>query len=73
MYVGGVVTDAHCCCQNSPESLLRSALQGKGYSKGSGMQQLQNGITIIQSPNSIIKAADDDLRRAIFVNEQVCY
>ena len=33
--------------QDTAESLLRSALQGTGYTKGSVPQQLQNGITII--------------------------
>ncbi|XP_055923489.1 probable basic-leucine zipper transcription factor D [Eupeodes corollae] len=48
--------------QNSAESLLRSALQGKGYSKG---LHLQNGITLL--PPSSVK--DEELRRALFHSE----
>lgn len=52
--------------QDSPESLLRSALQGKGYSKG---LQLQNGITVLP-PHSAVKS-DEELRRALFSSDQV--
>ncbi|XP_055857007.1 ichor [Episyrphus balteatus] len=49
--------------QNSAESLLRSALQGKGYSKG---LHLQNGITLLP-PSPSVK--DEELRRALFHSE----
>lgn len=53
--------------QETPESLLRSALQGKGYSKG-----MQNAVTAIPSINSI--KSDGNLRRAIFTDSpQVNY
>lgn len=48
--------------QETPESLLRSALQGKGYTKG-----MQNCIAVIPSINTI--KSDDDLRRALFTND----
>jgi hypothetical protein len=51
--------------QASPESLLRSALQGKGYVK---TVHLQNGITVIPAQNS---AKDEELRRVLFTNDQV--
>ncbi|XP_059621111.1 uncharacterized protein LOC132264805 [Phlebotomus argentipes] len=51
--------------QDSPESLLRSALQGKGYAKG---LQVQNGITIIQAGN--VTKSDEELRRALFSPDQ---
>jgi hypothetical protein len=51
--------------QESPESLLRSALQGKGYAK---TVHLQNGITVIPAQNSV---KDEELRRALFTNDQV--
>lgn len=52
--------------QESPESLLRSALQGKGYSKT--LQTVQNGITLISAQNS---TKDEELRRVLFPNDQV--
>lgn len=48
--------------QETPESLLRSALQGKGYAKG-----IQNSVTVIPSINSI--KSEGNLRRAIFSND----
>lgn len=51
--------------QESPESLLRSALQGKGYAK---TVHLQNGITVIPAQNSV---KDEELRRVLFTNDQV--
>jgi hypothetical protein len=51
--------------QESPESLLRSALQGKGYAK---TVHLQNGITVIPAQNSV---KDEELRRVLFSNDQV--
>lgn len=48
--------------QETPESLLRSALQGKGYAKG-----MQNTVTVIPSINSI--KTDATVRRAIFSND----
>ncbi|XP_055377817.1 probable cyclin-dependent serine/threonine-protein kinase DDB_G0292550 [Condylostylus longicornis] len=48
--------------QNSAESLLRSALQGKGYSKGLGVH---NGISLI--PPSAIK--EEDLTDVLFTDE----
>jgi len=56
--------------QESPESLLRSALQGKGYTtKTLHLQQQQNGITVIPAQNSTVK--DEELRRVLFTNDQV--
>lgn len=52
--------------QESPESLLRSALQGKGYSKT--LQAVQNGITLISAQNT---TKDEELRRVLFPNDQV--
>ncbi|XP_075166826.1 uncharacterized protein LOC142238949 [Haematobia irritans] len=46
--------------QNSAESLLRSALQGKGYTKGLHMH---NGIALMPSSPSV---KDDDMRRILF-------
>ncbi|XP_059218943.1 transcription factor mef2A [Stomoxys calcitrans] len=46
--------------QNSAESLLRSALQGKGYTKGLHMH---NGITLMPTSPSV---KDDDMRRILF-------
>ncbi|XP_034113298.1 myb-like protein AA [Drosophila albomicans] len=43
--------------QNSAESLLRSALQGKGYAKG--LQHMQNGLSL-----PVVK--DDEMRRLLF-------
>lgn len=51
--------------QESPESLLRSALQGKGYAK---TVHLQNGITVIPAQNSV---KDEELRRVLFSSDQV--
>lgn len=58
--------------QSTAESLLRSALQGKGYGKGPPIP-LQNGMSIMASPTSIGKSngGDDDLRRVMFVTDQV--
>lgn len=49
--------------QESPESLLRSALQGKGYAK---TVHLQNGITVIPAQNSV---KDEELRRVLFSDQ----
>ena len=49
--------------QESPESLLRSALQGKGYAKTVHLQ------TLIPSQNTIKQ--DEELRRVLFNNDQV--
>uniref|UniRef100_A0A1B0G300 Uncharacterized protein n=1 Tax=Glossina morsitans morsitans TaxID=37546 RepID=A0A1B0G300_GLOMM len=46
--------------QNSAESLLRSALQGKGYSKGLHMH---NGITLMPTSPTV---KDDEMRRMLF-------
>lgn len=46
--------------QESPESLLRSALQGKGYAKTVHLQ--------IPAQNSV---KDEELRRALFTSDQV--
>ncbi|XP_065354531.1 ichor [Calliphora vicina] len=46
--------------QNSAESLLRSALQGKGYSKGLHMH---NGITLMSTSPTV---KDEDMRRILF-------
>lgn len=51
------------CFQDSAESLLRSALQGKGYTKG-----MQNGLTVL--PSHSIKI-EDNLRRVMYVTDQV--
>lgn len=56
----------HLIFQNTAESLLRSALQGKGYSKGI---HLQNGITLLPSSSPNVK--DEELRRVLFPNEAV--
>ncbi|CAO1412962.1 unnamed protein product [Diamesa tonsa] len=56
----------NCKINESPESLLRSALQGKGYSKT--LQTVQNGITLISAQNS---TKDEELRRVLFPNDQV--
>ncbi|XP_037950888.1 transcription factor Sp1-like [Teleopsis dalmanni] len=50
----------HNAEQNSAESLLRSALQGKGYSKG---LQMQNGLTLLPTSPTI---KDDEMRRILF-------
>ncbi|CRK98496.1 CLUMA_CG011853, isoform A [Clunio marinus] len=49
---------------NFQQSLLRSALQGKGYGK---TMSLQNGITVIPGP-SLEK--EEELRRVLFTNDQ---
>uniref|UniRef100_A0A1A9X1Q0 C2H2-type domain-containing protein n=1 Tax=Glossina brevipalpis TaxID=37001 RepID=A0A1A9X1Q0_9MUSC len=46
--------------QNSAESLLRSALQGKGYSKGLHMH---NGITLMPTSPTV---KDEEMRRMLF-------
>ncbi|XP_061391920.1 putative uncharacterized protein DDB_G0286901 [Musca vetustissima] len=46
--------------QNSAESLLRSALQGKGYTKG---MHMHNGIALMPSSPSV---KDEDMRRILF-------
>ncbi|KAM7359769.1 uncharacterized protein ACRADG_001318 isoform 1-T3 [Cochliomyia hominivorax] len=46
--------------QNSAESLLRSALQGKGYAKGLHMH---NGITLMSTSPTV---KDDEMRRILF-------
>lgn len=51
--------------KESPESLLRSALQGKGYAK---TVHLQTGLTVIPAQNSV---KDEELRRVLFTNDQV--
>jgi hypothetical protein len=55
--------------QESPESLLRSALQGKGYAKTVHLQS-SSGITLIPSQNTV-KQEDEELRRVLFTNDQV--
>ncbi|XP_052869009.1 probable serine/threonine-protein kinase tsuA [Anopheles cruzii] len=62
------MSDHNVIQQETPESLLRSALQGKGYTKG--MQQLQNGatvgggaVTVLPSPGHM---KDDELRRVLY-------
>ncbi|XP_030371231.1 uncharacterized transmembrane protein DDB_G0289901 [Scaptodrosophila lebanonensis] len=50
----------HNAEQNSAESLLRSALQGKGYTKGLHMQ---NGIAMMPGSPSV---KDEDMRRLLF-------
>uniref|UniRef100_A0A336MF83 CSON014546 protein n=1 Tax=Culicoides sonorensis TaxID=179676 RepID=A0A336MF83_CULSO len=47
--------------QNSAESLLRSALQGKGYSKG---MHLPNGVAVLPNVKS-----EDDLRHVLFSSD----
>ncbi|KAG5681938.1 hypothetical protein PVAND_011339 [Polypedilum vanderplanki] len=49
----------------SPESLLRSALQGKGYAKT--MHHLQ---TLIPTTQSAAIKQDEELRRVLFTNDQ---
>ena len=61
-----IVMEFFFSSQESPESLLRSALQGKGYAKT--LHSSQNGITVIPAQNSV---KDEELRRALFTNEQV--
>ncbi|XP_035780476.1 sal-like protein 1 isoform X2 [Anopheles albimanus] len=59
------MSDHNVIQQETPESLLRSALQGKGYTKGTGMQ-LQNGggtVTVLQSPGHM---KDEELRRVLY-------
>ncbi|XP_058455051.1 zinc finger protein sens [Malaya genurostris] len=55
------MSDHNVIEHETPESLLRSALQGKGYTKGAAVQ-LQNGITVI--PAGQIK--DEELRRVLY-------
>ncbi|XP_049303513.1 homeobox protein 5 [Bactrocera dorsalis] len=50
----------HNAEQNSAESLLRSALQGKGYSKGIHMQ---NGISLLPSSPTV---KEEEMRRLLF-------
>ncbi|XP_055606009.1 probable serine/threonine-protein kinase tsuA [Uranotaenia lowii] len=58
------MSDHNVIEHETPESLLRSALQGKGYTKGSPVQ-LQNGITVI--PAGQIK--EEELRRVLYPGE----
>ncbi|XP_058061374.1 ichor-like [Anopheles bellator] len=57
------MSDHNVIQQETPESLLRSALQGKGYTKG----MLQNGaggaVTVLPSPGHL---KDDELRRVLY-------
>ena len=50
--------------QESPESLLRSALQGKGYAKTLHLQS-----TLIPTQNPTIKQEDEELRRVLYTND----
>ncbi|XP_055636932.1 zinc finger protein sens [Toxorhynchites rutilus septentrionalis] len=58
------MSDHNVIEHETPESLLRSALQGKGYTKGAPVQ-LQNGITVI--PAGQIK--EEELRRVLYPGE----
>ncbi|XP_062565096.1 zinc finger protein sens-like [Armigeres subalbatus] len=58
------MSDHNVIEHETPESLLRSALQGKGYTKGTAVQ-LQNGITVI--PAGQIK--EEDLRRVLYSSD----
>ncbi|XP_053690803.1 zinc finger protein sens [Sabethes cyaneus] len=58
------MSDHNVIEHETPESLLRSALQGKGYTKGTPVQ-LQNGITVI--PAGQIK--EEELRRVLYTGE----
>ncbi|XP_058825408.1 zinc finger protein sens [Topomyia yanbarensis] len=58
------MSDHNVIEHETPESLLRSALQGKGYTKGAAVQ-LQNGITVI--PAGQIK--EEELRRVLYAGE----
>lgn len=60
-----VTIDTHFNSQESPESLLRSALQGKGYAKTVHLQT--NGITLIPSQNTVKQ--EEELRRVLFAND----
>lgn len=51
--------------QESPESLLRSALQGKGYAKTVHLQT--PSIALIPSQNTVKQ--DEELRRVLFTND----
>lgn len=55
------------CSQESSESLLRSALQGKGYATKGLAQQLQNGMTLIPTN----KICDTELRGVLFAQDPV--
>lgn len=56
--------------QSAAESLLRSALQGKGYGKGPPLQL--NGMAMMESPTHLGGGkGDDELRRVMFVTDQV--
>ncbi|KXJ80366.1 hypothetical protein RP20_CCG025432 [Aedes albopictus] len=58
------MSDHNVIEHETPESLLRSALQGKGYTKGTPVT-LQNGITVI--PAGQIK--EEDLRRVLYTSD----
>ncbi|KAL1399286.1 hypothetical protein pipiens_008328 [Culex pipiens pipiens] len=51
--------------ETTSESLLRCALQGKGYTKGTAVQLQNGGITVI--PAGQIK--EEDLRRLVYTGE----
>uniref|UniRef100_A0A2M4CRT6 Putative wrky transcription factor protein 1 n=1 Tax=Anopheles darlingi TaxID=43151 RepID=A0A2M4CRT6_ANODA len=57
------MSDHNVIQQETPESLLRSALQGKGYTKGTGMQLQNGGVTVLQSPGHM---KDEELRRVLY-------
>ncbi|XP_067633776.1 GATA zinc finger domain-containing protein 16 [Eurosta solidaginis] len=50
----------HNAEQNSAESLLRSALQGKGYSKG---MHMQNGMSLMSTSPTV---KEEEMRRLLF-------
>ncbi|XP_053670352.1 probable serine/threonine-protein kinase tsuA [Anopheles nili] len=58
------MSDHNVIQQDTAESLLRSALQGKGYTKGVAGLQLPNGaVTVLPTPGHM---KDDELRRVLY-------
>uniref|UniRef100_A0A182LSG5 C2H2-type domain-containing protein n=1 Tax=Anopheles culicifacies TaxID=139723 RepID=A0A182LSG5_9DIPT len=57
------MSDHNVIQQDTAESLLRSALQGKGYTKGTGLP-LQNGAITVLPATGHMK--DDELRRVLY-------
>ncbi|XP_049281954.1 mucin-5AC-like [Anopheles funestus] len=57
------MSDHNVIQQDTPESLLRSALQGKGYTKGTGLPLPNGAITVLPATGHM---KDDELRRVLY-------
>uniref|UniRef100_A0A182J4L3 C2H2-type domain-containing protein n=1 Tax=Anopheles atroparvus TaxID=41427 RepID=A0A182J4L3_ANOAO len=57
------MSDHNVIQQDTAESLLRSALQGKGYTKGTGLQLPNGTVTVLPAPGHM---KDEELRRVLY-------